>query len=577
MNDIKKINYIFDSHQKARVILLGVMIIIGSLLELIGVTAILPFIEVAIKPDSIFENRWFSLIYDNLGISSPAHFLIILAVGLIVIYVIKNLYLSLMTYSIYRFAYNNQRKIALRIHRAYMKQSYTFFLQHNSSELFRNIDVDVPMLFDTVLSALQLMVEVFVCTLLLAYLIIMDKTITIVVGIVMMIAFFVVVKTLKKDLRERGQLVRDCKTEMSKCLYQSFGAVKESKISEREGFFTGQFDHLYGIFAQNHCIYQTFSYVPKPMMETLCVCSLLGVVAIKLSRGVDSRYFITTMSVFAVAAFRLLPAFNRITGYVSHILFNHSAVTSIYNDLKEIEELEKEYVSKNSSVEPILFKDKIVLENISYRYPNVENKVIENASLEIPHNKAVAFVGPSGAGKTTIADIILGLLTPESGHVLVDGKDAFSNMTGWHNMLGYIPQSIHLNDDTIRHNIAFAIDDADIDENRLNEAIKEAQLSDFIDTLEDGVNTVIGERGIRLSGGQRQRIGIARALYDDPEILILDEATSALDGETEDAVMEAINSLAGKKTLIIIAHRLTTIRNCDIVYEVKDKTVIRQR
>ncbi len=577
MGDFKKIGYIFDTHQKIRLTMVGLLIIIGSLFELIGVTSILPFIEVAINPNSIFDNKWLHYGYEFLGSESPSQFLIALAVALIAVYILKNIYLSLMTYAIYRFAYNNQRKIALRIHRAYMKQPYTFFLDHNSSELFRNIDVDVPMLFDTVLSALQLMVELFVCSLLLIYLLIMDKTITIVVGIVMVIAFFVVVRALKRDLRDRGTLVRECKTDMSKCLYQSFGAVKELKISGREKFFTNLFDRYYGIFAHNHCIYQTFSYVPKPMMETLCVCSLLGVVALKLMRGVDSKYFITTMSVFAVAAFRLLPAFNRITGYVSHIMFNHSAVDSIYKDLKEIEEIERRQEKIQDAQGTISFKDRIVLKNISYRYPNVDTDVIRSADLEIPYNKSVAFVGPSGAGKTTIADIILGLLSPKEGAILVDGTDVSTHIRQWRNMLGYIPQSIHLNDDTIRRNIAFAIEDEDIDEDRLNRAIDEAQLREFIDSLEDGADTVIGERGIRLSGGQRQRIGIARALYDDPDILILDEATSALDGDTEDAVMEAINSLAGKKTLLIIAHRLTTIRNCDIVYEVRDKTVTRQR
>ncbi|MBP9997242.1 MAG: ABC transporter ATP-binding protein [Lachnospiraceae bacterium] len=570
MGDLKKIRYIFDRGQKTRLVLLGFIIIIGSLCELLGVTAILPFIEVAMDENSVFKNKWLRMAYEMLHMQSATEFLIFLAVALIVIYVVKNVYLGFMNYAIYRYTYNNQRRIAVRMQSAYMKQPYTFFLGHNSSELVRNVDTDTSMLFDTVLSALQLMVELIVCLLLLVYLMIMDKTITIAVGIVIVIAFLAVVRTLKKDLKQRGQTVRECRADMSRWLYQSFGGIKETKISERESYFVDTYDGIYSKFAHNHCIYQTFSYIPKPLMETLCVCSLLAVVAFKLFRGVDSSYFVTTMSVFAVAAFRLLPSFNRITGYVSHILFNHTAVTSIYNDLKEIERLEAENAKRQNIDEELPFTDEIRINDICFHYPGIEENVLEKINLTIPKNKSVALIGPSGAGKTTIADIILGVLSPQEGQVLVDGIDAGTHMSKWHAKLGYIPQTIYLNDDTIKHNIAFALNDKDIDEARLQEVIKEAQLEEFIASLEDGVDTVIGERGVRLSGGQRQRIGIARALYDNPEVLILDEATSALDSETETAVMDAIDSLAGKKTLIIIAHRLTTIRNCDIVYEISN-------
>ncbi len=570
MGDLKKIRYIFDRGQKIKLVLLGFVIIIGSLCELLGVTAILPFIQVAMDERSVFKNKYLRAVYEALNMTSPTNFLVLLAVALIVIYIVKNVYLGFMNYAIYRFTYNNQRKIAVRMQDAYMKQPYTFFLNHNSSELVRNVDTDTSMLFDTVLSALQLMVELIVCALLLVYLMIMDKSITIAVGIVIVVAFFMVIRTLKRDLRHRGQTVRECRADMSRWLYQSFGGIKETKIMEREGFFVKTFDDIYAKFAHNHCIYQTFSYIPKPLMETLCVCSLLAVVAFKLMRGVDSSYFIATMSVFAVAAFRLLPSFNRITGYISHILFNHTAVTSIYNDLKEIERLEKINSTTQNIDEELPFEKEIVVDNVCFHYPDIEENVLDRIGLTIPKNKSVALIGPSGAGKTTMADIILGVLSPQEGQILVDGVDAGTHMSKWHEKLGYIPQTIYLNDDTIRRNIAFAVDEKDIDEDRLNQVIKEAQLEDFIATLEDGVNTVIGERGVRLSGGQRQRIGIARALYDNPEVLILDEATSALDSETETAVMDAIDSLAGKKTLIIIAHRLTTLRNCDIIYEISN-------
>ena len=367
---------------------------------------------------------------------------------------------------------------------------------------------------------------------------------------------------------------------MGKWLLQSFGGIKETIIMERQPYFEDRYNEIYSDFSHNHCIYQTFAYLPKPIMETFCIGGILGVIALKLLRGVDSTYFVTTISVFAVAAFRLLPAFNRITGYISRIMFNHSAVAAVYNDIKEVEEIAKAHEEKmrNRQMKELHFDKEICIDKVSFHYPEVETDVLTDVTIKIPKNKSVAFIGPSGAGKTTMADILLGVLSPQSGCIRVDGIDVMDYMPEWHAKLGYIPQTIYLMDDTIRHNIAYGLNDDEIDDDRIAQVIKEAQLTEFVNTLEDGVNSVIGESGVRISGGQRQRIGIARALYNNPDVLVLDEATSALDGDTETAVMEAINSLAGKKTLIIIAHRLTTIRNCDFIYEISDhKAVLRDR
>ena len=256
-------------------------------------------------------------------------------------------------------------------------------------------------------------------------------------------------------------------------------------------------------------------------------------------------------------------------------MFNRASVEVIYNDIKEVEILEEKQKHRKENVfANINFNTDIIISDVTFRYPNTEQDVLANVNLTIPKNKSAAFIGPSGAGKTTLADIILGVLEPSNGDVLVDGVSVLDKMAAWHAKLGYIPQSIYLLDDTIKRNIAFAIPDEEIDEKRLRRAIEEAQLTEFIDSLEDGVETEIGEQGVRLSGGQRQRIGIARALYTNPEVLILDEATSALDTETEKAVMDAIDSLNGKKTLIIIAHRLSTIKNCDLIFEIKDTKVV---
>lgn len=576
MNTLRKLRYIFDRKQKIDMLFLAVLIVIGALFELFGLTAILPFVNVAIKPGQVFENEYLYFFYSLLDMQSPNVFLAVLAFLLIIIYLIKNVYLVFMNNRIFRFSYGNQRKLSKRLLECYLKEPYTFFLSNNSAELVRNVKDDTNALFDTVLAAMQLACECIVCILLLGYLMITDPSITLAVGMALVAFMLIVMRGIKKNVQIRGTNVRLARGGISKWLLQTFGGIKETKIMERESYFLEKVDDQNAFFVENQCWYQLLAYVPKPAMETACIGSLMFVIALKLLRGVESEYFVATISVFAIAAFRLLPAFNRITGYISRIMFNRASVDAIYSDLKEVELMEKvQEQRKTNDSGSISFEKDIVIRDVTYKYPNSENVVLNKVNLSIPKNKSVAFIGPSGAGKTTLADIILGVLEPGSGDVLVDGVSILDKMSAWHERLGYIPQSIYLLDDTIKRNIAFAIPDEVIDEVRLRKAIEEAQLTEFINSLEKGIETEIGERGVRLSGGQRQRIGIARALYGNPDILVLDEATSALDNDTETAVMDAINSLSGKKTLIIIAHRLTTIQNCDYKYEIRNQQITR--
>lgn len=576
VDSAKKIIYVFNKKQKRAIGGLVVKIVIGTLLELLGVTAVLPFITLAMNPESLEKNDLLSKAFYILNISNINTMLAILAAALILIYVVKNLYLTWMYYSVYKFTYSNQRKLAYRLLKCYLDQPYSFFLDHNSSALIENFITDVVQFFDIVLCLMMLFVEVLVCGLLVGYLIITDKTITISIIFILVLYFILFFKVLRKTIKKKGEIVRNSRNGMTKWLMQSFGGIKETKISRKEQYFLNKYDKEYAGFEQNHCMYQTLSYIPKPAMETVVISVLLIVVVFKLLRGVDSSYFVSTVSVFGVAAVRLLPAFNRISGYLSRITFCKVSVDRIYKDLKDVEVLESQK-QENIEGDNLVFDKEIVAQNISYRYPTGDKNVLENANIIIPKNKSVAFIGPSGAGKTTMADIILGILYPQEGTIKVDGVSISGDMACWKKKLGYIPQAIFLMDDTIKNNIAYGVEETDIDEKRIEEVLEESQLKAFIDTLPDGIDTQIGERGIRLSGGQKQRIGIARALYNDPEILVLDEATSALDTETETAVMEAIDNLSGKKTLLIIAHRLSTIENCDIVYEIKDNKVIKKK
>lgn len=573
MEILRKLNYILNRRQKIQLAFLFVAIAIGSFLELMGVTSVLPFIDVVMDPEMVKTDETYRFFYEMLNLPNVNYFIAVLAVAIIGVFVIKNVFVSFMYYMQYKWTFNNQAKLAGRLMECYLKQPYYFHVMHNSAELIRNINLDTVMMFHGILAVIQLLTEVCVCIVLGLYMLIKDKSITIGVGGFLVIFVLLFVKFFKRNLEETGQKDRKYSEEIVRWLQQSFGGIKETKVMGRERFFLEQFNQNYEMFAECERNYRFMQVAPKPVMEAVCVTGLLTVVALKLLNGTTSNYFISTIAVFAIAAFRLLPSFNRIANYLSVILFNKSALNEVYKDLKEIEHLEDMQFQKRADKELPLEKE-LRIEHLTFTYPEMDYNVLDDVSFTIQKNTSVAFIGPSGAGKTTLADIILGALNPLKGNVYADQTDVFENLSRWHKSIGYIPQSIYLMDDTVKNNIAFGIAQEDIDEERIWNALERAQLKDFVEQMEFGLDTVIGESGIKLSGGQRQRIGIARALYNDPQILVLDEATSALDNETETAVMEAIESLAGSKTLIIIAHRLSTIRNCDVVYEVKDGLVV---
>ena len=571
MDVVRKLNYIFNTKQKVEIFWLFVIICIGSGLELMGVSVILPIINGIMAPDKMLEEPVYIWIYEKFHMTSVRPLIMLLLVSLIVVYVIKNAFLIYMYNKKYKFIFENQRVLADRMVKCYMSQPYLFHVSKNSAELLRNINEDTGNFFGALQAGIKLLTELMVCLVLGVYLLIKDKTITISVVCLLAIMLWLSVKVYKKNLVRMGARNRFYQMSLNKWVQQSFGGIKEVKILNKEKFFYDKYDEAYRGHAKSEYTYHTLLMIPKPIIETMCICGLLGAIAIKFWwRGADITYFVPILSVFAIAAFRLLPSFNRITEYLGTILYQKSAITSIYEDLKEIDELNAQKREKNKEEKTIQFQNKIEIKDLTFSYPGAEKEVLKDLNLEIRKKSSVAFIGHSGAGKTTLADILMGLLKPAKGDVCVDGVSIFEGLNSWHQIIGYIPQTIYLMDDTIKNNIAFGIEEKEIDPARLKYAVEQAQLSQLIEELEFGLDTKIGEMGVRLSGGQRQRIGIARALYHNPEILVLDEATSALDNETEKAVMDAIETLHGKMTLIIIAHRLSTIKDCDYVYEIGD-------
>ncbi len=566
---LKKIDYIFTKKQKIHLILLFIIILIGTALELLGVSAILPLIDVVMDPGVIERNRYFLFIKELFSIDSVKGFVLYISLLLVAIYIVKNVYLVFMNNTMIRFTKNCQVFLATKIMNVYVWQDYLFHVTHNTAELQRNIGYDVSQFIQFISSALQLLTEISVCIVLVGFLLMQDMFTTLAVAGILSVFIITTVSVLKSVLGHLGEKSRIVGARGTQISIQIFQGIKDIKVLNKEKFFINSFSENAIEDAGLQRKQQLYNYLPKPIMESICICGLLVVLSIRIVLGSDDEIskFIPILSVFAVAAFRMLPSFNRITGYMGTIMFAKPSVNALFDDLKQVELLEKN-TGHGTGNAVLKLEKEIRINDVSFAYPDTEKNILEHATLNIEKNTSVAIIGSSGAGKTTFVDVILGLLIPQSGAITADGKNIFDDIRGWHALVGYIPQEIYLIDDSIRRNIAFGIDDADIDDHAIERAVREAQLEDFIRSLPAGIETRVGERGTMISGGQRQRVGIARALYHNPQILIMDEATSALDNATEKAVMEAINNFQGNKTIIVIAHRLSTIRNCDYIYEV---------
>ena len=571
----KKLQYIFTSKEKYEIAGLLVLIVIGSFFELLGVAVFMPFCDAILDESAVYNKSYLMFFYNIFNFKDYHSFLNGLTFAIILIYVVKNIYLWIEQNLILKFSYNSQMTLSTRLLTAYMKEPYTFHLSKNVAELQRSLQEDTTMFTQMVMHTLQLISEVIVCMVLGIYLFTVSKSITMAV-IVLLILCVWLFTTLTKNYSERlGKEAQVYKAKIYQWINQSIGGIKEIKVLGRERYFVDSYGKYYKFYIKGLRINRILSMTPKYLVEAVCMTGMLIAVLLKLNYGntADLTTFIPQLATFAVAAFRLMPSVGRINEHVNNITYAAPSVELIYHDLKTIEDYEADE-EKTVIHNDLTFDNTIEVKNITYSYPDTENAVLDNASCIIPKGKTVALVGTSGAGKTTLADIVLGLLPPDRGHVLVDGVSVYKNLDSWHKHIGYIPQSIYLSDDSIKNNVAFGIDETMIDNDKVEDAIHKAQLSEFVSTLSDGVNTFVGDRGVRLSGGQRQRIGIARALYHDPEILVLDEATSALDTETETAVMQSIERLHGEKTILIIAHRLTTIKNADIVYEVDGGKIV---
>ena len=578
----QKLNYIFDKKQKGSFVVLAVMILIGGVFETLGVSMLIPAVNAIMQPDLVREKiekfpALSRFLTQDLRLNTDAKLLCALFGFLIGLYVVKNLYLLLLAYKQNRFIARARNDMISRVMREFLNRPYEEYLGADIPTVFRITDGDIPHTFSLVLALLQLMTECVVSLFLVIYLIRVNWQMTLLLMLVLALLTLWNARVLKKKLNAIGKRNQDIQSRIAKWRIQSIYGLKDVKVLNRQDFFIRNYYESGKVGAELATKYAVLNNLPHLVIETIFMATILGFMMALLTSGQNLSAFLPQLMAFGVAAIRVMPSANRINTYMTEIAYEQPSLDFVYENLTDAMKTNKKMAAERAKVAggALHLEKEIRLEGITFRYPDGDRNIFTDASMVIPKGKSVGIKGASGAGKSTIVDILLGLLHVQKGEITCDGANIFSNYESWLSQIGYIPQSIYLIDESIRDNIAFGIDEREIDDARIREVAAEAQLLEFIDSLPEGLDTKIGDRGVRLSGGQRQRIGIARALYHNPEILVFDEATSALDNETEAALMGAINSFHGRKTMIIIAHRLNTIENCDLIYEVKGEKITR--
>lgn len=580
MSLLKRVANILTKRQKSLLVLLLFMMLVGAALETVGTSMILPFITVATNPDSVLENGALKYFYEMFRLTSINSFLILQVIVLIIIFIVKNIYLYFMYYAQYRFIYNGQFNTSRNLFKDYVRRPYEFYLDASTPVLMRHIMSDVNGAYNLLLTFLQLFTELFIFAALLVVALAVSPVMTIAMCAILGGILLLNKKVLGPILRKFGHEVQVNSALTTKWIMQAVNGMKETKVLNKERYFVEQYeksaDRLNTIQKQQN----SMQNIPRLAIETVCMCGIIGMVGIFLAIGNNISDMISQVGLLAVVAIKLMPSANKLSTYINNIAYYEPSLTAVEDIIIQSHKKDSStdiLFLKDEEITPMEFHDRVQLECITYCYPNTEVNILEDASVTIPIGESIGFIGPSGAGKSTTVDILLGLLYPQKGKVTVDGVDIMDNLPGWYAKIGYVPQMIFMLDDTIRNNVAYGVDEKEIDEDKVWYALQEAQMDEFVRGLPEGLNTSIGERGVRISGGQRQRIGIARALYTEPDIMIFDEATSALDNDTEEAIMEAIERLHGRKTLVIIAHRLTTIEKCDSVYRVEERGFHKER
>lgn len=558
----QKIWSLLTPEERRSAVALLMLLLVGMVLETLGIGLVIPALALLVHADILLKYPMLQSTLNAMGNPSQASLVIGGMLILVGVYFVKTLFLAFLAWEQTRFAYQVQVQLSQRLFTNYLRQPYTFHLQRNSAQLIRNIVGEMNLFtFSALIPGMLLLAEILVLFGLCCLLLLVEPLGALIVAGVLGSAAWGFYRLTKARLTRWGEARQHHDGLRLQHLQQGLGGVKDVKLLGREADFLEQYQKHSIMTARMGQLQITLQQLPRLWLELLAVSGLAILVISMLAQGRALDAVLPTLGLFAAAAFRLMPSVNRVLGALQSLRYGLPVIDVLH---KELNLTIPDAAATQNTRTP--FSNELELKNISYTYPGTDQSSLKNISLLIQRGESVGFIGASGAGKSTLVDVMLGLLTPDVGEVRVDGKNIQDNLRGWQDQIGYVPQSIFLTDDTLRRNVAFGLADEMIDDAAVGRAIQAAQLEKFVAGLSDGINTVVGERGIRLSGGQRQRIGIARALYHDPAVLVLDEATSALDTATEHEVMEAVAALHGNKTILIVAHRLSTVEQCDRLY-----------
>ncbi|MCM1125471.1 MAG: ABC transporter ATP-binding protein/permease [Lachnospiraceae bacterium] len=570
---------ILTAGQKWLAVVVLLCSLMGALLETLGVSIISPLVSVLMDPEELMKASYVQKIGEFFSISDYSRMMYFIGGGVIALYLFKNVFFIFLSWVRSKYSCKVVRELSVEMMSSYMKRGYIFFTNHNTSELINGVIVDVGSVYLIIGNGLKIIVDLLTIALICVYMVIKDTKLALIVMVLAGVCLALVLKIFRKSMLTSGELYRKYNMEAQQTLLHAFQGIKDVIIFDKREFFQNEYNKNYTLQQQENVKRTIAGESPAYIIEGVCVCGLLLAVLGQAAVSDNPSGMVATLAAFAIGAFRILPSLGRISNEMNVVLYSIKGLKCVYENVREAREYENkrsvelEKGQKDGINQPD-FQSELTIRNLSFAYPGQESDVLHQLNMTIPKGQSTAFIGQSGAGKTTLMDIILGLLEPKSGGVYFDETNIKQLDKAWHSIIGYVPQSVYLADDTIRFNVAFGEERANVDDEKVWKALEQAQLKKFVESLPKGLDTYVGEQGVRFSGGQRQRMAIARALYFDPQILVLDEATASLDTETESAVMQSVELLQGELTIIIVAHRLTTIRNCDVIYEIKDGSAV---
>ncbi|MFH0969678.1 MAG: ABC transporter ATP-binding protein [Patescibacteria group bacterium] len=574
---VYKLDDLFDSKEKIQFMTVMTVALFMAVFQAIGIASVLPFINMVMDPGIIHGNQWLGYFYALFNFKTDNSFIVMSGFAVLAILVIGNLVSAFSTWLKINFVWKKNYKLSSELLKKYLSMPYAYYLNKNTSDLGKNVLFEVQQLTSNfIMPITKITTDTLMVVIILSLLIYVNPSMTLFAAGTLSLAYFSIYFYFAKKLKEGGKKRIHENTEMYKSSGEALSGIKDIKVLRVEEFFLKRFAIHSGEFSRIQSWYKVIGEIPRYIMEIVAFGGIVVLLIFLVSSNTSTQRIIPLISFFAFAGYRLMPALQEIFSSLTNIEFNKAVLDQIHFDMRQDRLKEKNTSPDIKDIKPILFERKIELKNICFTYPGHDKIVLKNIDLEIEKNSFVALIGATGSGKTTLVDLLLGLFMPDSGSFTIDGVPINEkNIKHWQANLGYVPQQIYLSDDTIIRNIAFGIPDEEINMDQVKKATQMANLHDFIDgELSKGYHTIVGERGIRLSGGQRQRIGIARALYHNPQVLLLDEATSSLDNATEKEVLEAIDKVAKLKTMIVIAHRLTTVKNSSLVYRIEKGMIV---